>query len=73
MTTALIVDPSALVTETDAARFLSVSIRTLQAWRVRGLGPPFVRVGRAIRYQRNALIAWTNANTVTPRRSSPHK
>ena len=55
-----------LVTEREAARILAVSKRTLQAWRMKGCGPPFVRVGRAIRYRQSALDAWINANTQSP-------
>lgn len=58
-------DPDALLTEAQAADFLSISMRTLQAWRVRGGGPVFVRAGRAIRYRRRDLLDWINANTAT--------
>ena len=57
-------DPDSLVTEVQAAKFLNISIRTLQAWRIKLVGPRFVRVGRAIRYRRSDLIAWIEANTV---------
>lgn len=58
-----IADQEALLDETEAARFLAISIRTLQAWRTKGAGPPFVRLGRAVRYSRHALIDWVHANT----------
>ena len=57
-------DPDSLVTEVQAAKFLNISIRTLQAWRIKLAGPRFVRVGRAIRYRHSDLIAWIEANTV---------
>jgi predicted site-specific integrase-resolvase len=38
------------LTETEAARRLGLKVATLRAWRHRGVGPPFVRLGRAIRY-----------------------
>jgi hypothetical protein len=57
-------DTDALLKEDDAARLLSLSVRTLQAWRIRLAGPPFVRVGRAVRYRRRDLIAWIDANTM---------
>lgn len=40
-----------LLTEDEAAGFLNLSSRTLQAWRVRGCGPKFVKVGRSVHYQ----------------------
>ena len=54
-----------LLTEDQAAELLALSVRTLQAWRLRGTGPRFVRAGRAIRYRKADLTAWINSNTVT--------
>jgi hypothetical protein len=50
--------------ENQAATFLGVSVRTLQAWRVRGGGPKFAKLGRAVRYQRRTLIDFALAHTV---------
>ncbi len=58
-------DYDALLTEVQAADLLSLSVRTLQAWRTRTFGPAFVRAGRAIRYRRRDLFAWMDANTVS--------
>jgi|tagenome__1003787_1003787.scaffolds.fasta_scaffold20959347_4 hypothetical protein len=65
-------DPDALLTEVQAAEFLSLSTRTLQAWRERRSGPPFVRAGRAVRYRRRALYIWIDANTVSWARATPN-
>ncbi len=52
-----------LLTETEVARILGFSVRTLQKWRVRGEGPPFMKVSaRAIRYRRSDIKAWVEAN-----------
>jgi hypothetical protein len=64
------VDADALLMEAEAADFLRLSVRTLQAWRLRIAGPAFVQVGRAVRYRRRDLIAWIEANTVSPSRVS---
>ncbi|MCA1393771.1 helix-turn-helix domain-containing protein [Bradyrhizobium sp. IC3123] len=56
-------DPDALLREQEAADLLCLSIRTLQSWRIRAAGPPFVQVGRAVRYRRRDLITWIDANT----------
>jgi hypothetical protein len=61
-----ITDRDALLTEWQAADLLSLSIRTLQAWRTKRCGPSFVRAGRAIRYRRRDLNAWMDINTVSP-------
>ena len=60
------VESNALLTEVAAARILKLSIRTLQAWRCRGIGPDFIRVGRAIRYRHSDLMDWLKRNTVSP-------
>lgn len=44
-----------LLTEKRAARVLRVSPRTLQGWRHRGTGPPYVKLGTAVRYRRGDL------------------
>jgi hypothetical protein len=55
-----------LVCEKQAARTLSVSPRTLRNWRVRGGGPPYVRISaRCIRYRSGDLTAWANARLTT--------
>jgi Helix-turn-helix domain len=64
------VDSDALLTEVEASDFLRLSVRTLQAWRLRIAGPAFVQVGRAVRYRRRDLIAWIEANTVSPSRAN---
>jgi hypothetical protein len=58
-------DPDAAVNENTAAEFLGVSVRTLEAWRVRGGGPPYVKIGRAVRYQRRALVSYQQEHTVS--------
>lgn len=54
-------DPDALLVEVHAAKLLAVSTRTLQAWRRKNFGPPFVRLGRGIRYRRTDLLSWVAA------------
>ena len=58
---------SPLLQEDEAAAFLSISVRTLQSWRVRRSdGPPFIRYsGRAVRYRRSDLVAWVSARCFT--------
>ena len=46
--------------ERDAATYLAgetvpISVRTLQRWRQEGIGPIFIKVGRAVRYRREDL------------------
>jgi hypothetical protein len=51
-------DGDKYLTEGDAAAFLHVSQRTLQGWRWRGGGPPFLKLGRAVRYEPHQLREW---------------
>ena len=50
-----------IMRECAAADYLQVSKRTLQAWRVKGGGPCFLKLGRAVRYERKALDAYVAA------------
>ncbi len=52
-----------LVDERAAAAALGLSVRTLQAWRCRGNGPPYVKAGRAVRYNSAALMNWADSRT----------
>lgn len=58
------------LTEKEAAARLALSTRTLQQWRVRGGGPPFLKLGAAVRYDSDALERWatgqTRSNTSDP-------
>jgi hypothetical protein len=58
-------DPDAALNENRAAEFLGVSVRTLQAWRVRGGGPRYCKIGRAVRYQRRSLVSFQQEHTVS--------
>ena len=47
-----------LLTPKEAADRLRVSLSWLAKARMRGDGPPFIRVGRNVRYSEAALIQW---------------
>ncbi len=47
-----------LLTPKDVARFLHVSLSWLAKARMRGDGPPFIKIGRAIRYAEIAMLQW---------------
>lgn len=51
-----------LFTPAAAGAFLGgdqpISTTTLAEWRVRGVGPAYIKVGRLIRYQRTDLLSW---------------
>jgi Helix-turn-helix domain len=47
-----------LLTPQKAAKLLKVSISWLAKARMRGDGPPYMNVGRSIRYTEIALLHW---------------
>ena len=52
-----------LLTELDAARFLNAHPGTLRNWRSKGEGPPYVKVGNAVRYSREGLNDYVRVHT----------
>ena len=46
----------------EAAKELGVQPCTLEAWRVRGGGPAFVKMGKAVRYRKEDIEAFKMAN-----------
>ena len=57
--------PVSLVDEKTAARILGVSVRFLQQRRYQGGGPPFIKVGSAVRYRHSDLDDWVRDRTFT--------
>ena len=51
-------DTSPLLTAKDAAMFLRVSLSWLAKARMRGDGPPYICIGRSIRYAQATLMQW---------------
>lgn len=47
---------------TRAARFLSVSPRTLEDWRYRGGGPLYRKIGKSVRYAVRDLITFADSS-----------
>jgi hypothetical protein len=55
---------TALLTQREAATILRLSTRTLERLRVTGTGPKFIRIGKSIRYQADALTTYITARVV---------
>lgn len=52
-------DKPVLLCQDDVASILGVSARTLEDWRLRGGGPPYIVISRrCIRYELTDLTAW---------------
>jgi len=60
--------PGRLLSEREAAVELGpVSVRTLQDWRVRGIGPAYTKLGRRVAYAVADLDAFKKAGRVEPK------
>ena len=44
----------------DVSAFLGVPVATIYQWRVRGDGPPAMRLGRHLRYDPDEVAAWAH-------------
>ena len=50
-----------LLTPKETTKVLKVSLSWLAKARMRGDGPQYIRLGRAIRYTEQALLHWTKS------------
>lgn len=55
-----------LFTTDQAAKYLGgtsvpLSVRTLEAWRVQGYGPTYVKLGKLVRYKQSSLDDWVES------------
>lgn len=55
-----------LLTDEDVvARYRGrITVGTLRNWRALKIGPPYLKIGKAVLYSRSALQAWDRRNTV---------
>jgi excisionase family DNA binding protein len=60
-----------LLTAHEAATLLKLSERTLERWRVAGVGPKFVRLGRSIRYRLTEIEAHIASRVVSSTSERP--
>jgi hypothetical protein len=45
-------------TETELALRWNVSAKTLQRWRCDGVGPPYIKLSKAVRYPVDEIVAY---------------
>jgi predicted DNA-binding transcriptional regulator AlpA len=51
-------------TETEVEELTGIKRKTLQGWRLRGIGPPWIRAGkRLVRYPSDSLTNWINSQS----------
>ena len=54
------------LTTDEAAKRLKRSAKTLEYWRTAGLGPPFYRQQRSVRYLASEVMTWGASSRVNP-------
>lgn len=52
--------------EKQAAEYLGLSVKTLQAWRFYCNGPKYLKFSRSVRYLKEDLDAFLEASTINP-------
>ena len=50
----------------DVAELLGVPVATLANWRASGKGPPYLRVGRHVRYRATDVETWIDSQVRDP-------
>lgn len=56
--------PAEYLDERRLCALLGISSVTATKWRAKAKGPPFIKVGRLVRYRRRDVDAWLHANTI---------
>jgi predicted DNA-binding transcriptional regulator AlpA len=64
--------PDRALTPKEAARMTGFAPKTLANWRTAGGGPPYIAVGRSIRYMESSTLKWLRdreqrSTSVSPR------
>jgi hypothetical protein len=54
------------LTEAELGEALGKTQRTLRAWRQRGIGPPYIRMGQTVVYATESFRAWLKAGEQQP-------
>lgn len=54
-TNRVIPPPIVIFTTREAAKYLGLSMSTLNKWRCYGFGPKYLKLGRAVRYRQEEL------------------
>lgn len=62
-----------LLDPTDVSALLSIPTATLANWRSNSVGPPYLRVGRHVRYRQCDLDEWIESRVRRPEAVSGHR
>ena len=51
-------DLEEMMTDRELAEYVRLKRKTLQMWRWRGVGPPYIKVEGAVRYRKTDVDEW---------------
>lgn len=54
------------INDREGAEIANFKIQTLRNWRHQNIGPPYVKIGRAVRYDRAEFIEYLEKNKIRP-------
>ena len=58
-------DDNIVVSAVTVGTMIGVSPKTLANWRCQGKGPPFLKIGRLIRYRKSAILEWLSIHELS--------
>jgi hypothetical protein len=64
--------PSGYKTQTEAAKYLGKSLRTIERWRVLRMGPPHTQLGKQPVYRTSSIDDWLHGQEIKPIRRTKH-
>ena len=73
ITESTIADKGRLLRPHELSELLGVPVGTLANWRSARTGPPFVKVGRHVRYRTSDVDEWVAARVVEPETVTPRR
>ena len=63
-----------VITEKEVSKLLSISLQSLRNWRCQRKGPPYIKIGRSVRYPIEDLRKYLESRKIEPEAEpiSPH-
>ncbi len=55
--------PPPLIDTDDLAKYLGNEVNTCEGWRLKGIGPRYIKVGRLVRYRIEDIDLWLQSQT----------
>ena len=52
-----------LLNSEEVSEYLGISTHTVEMWRRKKIGPPWSKIGRAVRYKESDVSAWVESRS----------